>query len=89
MLVKVTKIKRHDQVIEWYRINRLFQQDQKRVYQKLNGKIESSKKHGTKESRRFWSKIWGTEKSHNKNAEWIKIQIQIKTLRSENRATYK
>ena len=70
MLVKVTKIKRHDQIIERYRINRLFQQDQKRVYQKLNGKIESSKKHGTKESRRFWSKIWGTEKSHNKNAEW-------------------
>ena len=26
----------------------------------------------TQESRRFWSNIWGTEKSHNKNAEWLK-----------------
>ena len=36
--------KRYDQIIEQYRINRLFQQDQKRVYQQLNEKAESSKK---------------------------------------------
>ena len=72
MQAKATKIKRYDQRIEQYRINRLFQQDQKRVYQQLNGKIESSEKPDTEESRRFWSNIWGTEKSHNKNAEWLK-----------------
>ena len=36
---KVTKIKRHDHRIEHYRIKRLFQQGQKRVYQQLNGKL--------------------------------------------------
>ena len=72
MQAEATKIKRYDQIIEQYRINRLFQQDQKRVYQQLNGKIESSEKPDTEESRRFWSNIWGTEKSHNKNAEWLK-----------------
>ena len=72
MQAKATKIKRYDQRIEQYSINRLFQQDQKRVYQQLNGKIESSKKPDTEESRRFWSNIWGVEKSHNKNAEWLK-----------------
>ena len=50
----------------------MFHQDQKRAYQQLNGKIESSEKPGTEESRRFWSNIWGTEKSHNKNDEWLK-----------------
>ena len=42
------------------------------MYQQLNGKIESSKKPDTEESTRFWSNIWGTGKSHNKNAEWLK-----------------
>ena len=44
---KTTKIKRYDHRIEQYRINRLFQQDQNRVYQQLNGKIESRKKPDT------------------------------------------
>ena len=35
-------------------------------------KTESSEKPDPEESRRFWSNIWGTEKSHNKNAEWLK-----------------
>ena len=42
------------------------------MYQQLNGKIESCGKPDTEESRRFWSNIWGTEKSRNKNAEWLK-----------------
>ena len=37
---KATKIKRYDQRTEQYMINRLFQQDQARVYQQLNGKQE-------------------------------------------------
>ena len=50
----------------------MFQQDQKRVYQQLNQKIESSEKPNTEESRRFWSIIWGVGKRNNKNAEWLK-----------------
>ena len=50
----------------------MFQQDQKGVYQQLNGKTESSEKPHTGVSRRFWSNICGTEKSHNKNVEWLK-----------------
>ena len=73
---KATKIKRYDQRIKQYRINRLFQQDQKRVYQQLNGKTESSEKN-VEESRRFWRVICRTGKSHNKHAE------RLKELRSE------
>ena len=81
MQAKSIKIKRYDQRIKQYMINRLFQQDQKRVYQQLNGKIERSKKPDTEESKRFWSNIRGTEKSHNKNAECLK------KLRSERNET--
>ena len=72
MQAKATKFKRYDQRIEQYRTNRLFQQDQKRVYQQPNGKIESSEKPDTEESRRLWSIIWETGKSHNNHAEWLK-----------------
>ena len=71
MQAKATKIKRYDQRIKQYMINRLFQQDQKGVYQQLNGKIKRNEKRDTEESKRFWSNIWGTGKSHNKNAEWL------------------
>ena len=70
---KTTKLKRYDQWIEYYGINRLLQLVQKKSYQQLNGKTESSEKPDTEETRRFWSNIWGTgKKSHNKNAEWLK-----------------
>ena len=38
---KATEIKRYDQRIEQYRINRFFEQDQKRVYQQLNEKLKA------------------------------------------------
>ena len=54
---------------------------QKKSYQQLNGKTESSEKPDTEETRRFWSNIWGTgKKSHNKNAEWLK---QLRSERNE------
>ena len=58
----------------------MFQQHHKRVYQQLNGNIESKEKPDTEESRRFWSNIWGTGKSHNKNAEWLK---ELRSKRNE------
>ena len=60
----------------------MFQQDQKITYQQLDRKIESKENTGTEESTRFWSKIWGTEKSHNKNAEWLK---ELRSERNEKK----
>ena len=34
-------------------------------------KLKAVEESDTEESR-FWSNIWGTEKTHNKNAEWLK-----------------
>ena len=42
------------------------------MYQQLNGKTESSGKPYTEESRRFFSNIWATGISLNKDAEWLK-----------------
>ena len=40
---KATEVRRYDQRIEQYRINRFFEQDQKRVYQQLNEKLKAGK----------------------------------------------
>ena len=81
---KTTNIKRYDQRIEQYTINRLFQQDQKSVYQLLNGKVESSEEPDTEESRRFWSNIWGTGNSHSKNVEWLEQPNKRVKIRKKN-----
>ena len=47
------KIKRYNQRIEQYKINKLFQQDQKQVYQQLNGKTNNNEKPDADESKRL------------------------------------
>ena len=55
---KAVELERYELRMEQYRLNRLFQQDQKRVYQELNGEMTSE---GTvldaDESKQFWSGI--------------------------------
>ena len=73
--VKAAKLRRYEQRVNQYRINRVFQQDQKKVYQELNG-LSRTKNEGVspdaEDSNKFWSSIWGNEVQHNKNAEWLK-----------------
>ena len=70
---KAAKLKSYEQRIHQFRINRLFQQDQKKVYQEFNGMSRSEGVAPDAEgSERFWSGIWGNEVQHNKDAEWLK-----------------
>ena len=69
---KSKKIKRYEQRIEQFRINKLFQQDQKKVYQQLNGKTGNYEKPDAKDSKEFWSNLWDKEVKHNEKAEWLK-----------------
>ena len=74
ILAKTAKINRYDQRIQQYRINRLFEIDQKKVYNELNGQ-NNIKSDGlvpdANESQQFWSDIWSVEKEHNREAEWL------------------
>ena len=73
MIAKSAKMKRYEQRIAQYRQNRLFQSDQKKFYNELNGsKGRTCEVPDAGETRRFWSDIRSTEKQHNKNAEWLK-----------------
>ena len=57
---------RYEQRIEQYRVNRMYQQDQKRVYQEMNGKPGGEKvMPDAEKSVRFWSEIWDNDIHHN------------------------
>ena len=77
VLAKKSKISRFEQRIKQYRQNRMFQTDQKRFYQEINGDTSSeSLVPDAEESRKFWGEIWDQNKEHNRDAEWLKILKQ-------------
>ena len=70
---KATKLKRYENRIQQFKINRSFQQDQEKVYQELSGfKRTEGVTPDAAESERFWSTIWGNEAQHNRDAQWLK-----------------
>ena len=69
---KAAKIRRYEQRIEQYKQDRMFRYDQKKVYQDLNGENRKQEvKPDAQQSTAFWKDIWGNEKHHNTNAEWL------------------
>ena len=70
---KTAKQKRYEERVNQYKINRMFVQNQKRVYQQMNGiRNINNRKPNAEESKQFWSIILGNEKEHQRNAEWLR-----------------
>ena len=69
---KTVKLKRYEERVNQYKINRMFVQNQKRVYQQMDGiRNINNEKPNAEESKQFWSNIWDNEKEHERNAEWL------------------
>ena len=72
ILVKAAKIKRYEQRRTQYNQSILFKQDQKRLYQELNGKASNENViPDVDESKKFWSDISSVGIEHNRSAEWL------------------
>ena len=80
--VKASKLKRYEQRIEQYRVNRLYQQDQKRVYKEMSRKPSGEKvMPDAEKSARFWSGIWDNDIQHNRRAEWLdEVRKEVKGM---------
>ena len=62
--------KRYEERVNQYKINRMIVQNQKRVYQQVDGiRNINNEKPNSKESKQFWSNIWDNEKEYERNAE--------------------
>ena len=83
---KAAKIRRYEQRIEQYKQNRMFRYDQKKVYQDLNGENRKQEvKPDAQQSTAFWKDIWGNEKHHNRNAEWLNdLKVEQQGEQQEN-----
>ena len=62
---KTAKLKRYEERVNLYKINRMFAQNQKRVYQQMDGiRNINNEKRNAEERKLFWSNIWDNEKEH-------------------------
>ena len=73
MLAKSAKVKRYEQKIEQFRLNRIFDHDKKKIYAELYGNgIRLNDVPNAEECTKFGGDIWGVRKEHNREAEWLK-----------------
>ena len=69
---KAAKIKRYESRVDQYQQNRLFQNNQKRLFAKLEGlETDNSIIPDAEENREYWNSIWSKQVVHNDKALWI------------------
>ena len=67
------KIKRYENRIDLYQQNRLFENNEKRLFERLEGIERGGDEIPEAEaSRNFWKGIWEKDVKHNEGADWIK-----------------
>ena len=75
ILALKNKIERYTTRCEFYRQNKLFETNQKILYDNLISKPNDKPNENISPSKSkvllFWSKIQGNDKEHNPNADWI------------------
>ena len=71
VLAKKGRLKGYQQRVNQYGQNRTFQNNERKFYQQYGGDDNKIyQQSGTKETQRFWTKIWQPKK-HYEKAEWI------------------
>ena len=63
-------LKRYEERVSQYKINRMFLQNQKTGYQQMDGmRNVNNEKPNAQESKQSWSTIWDNEKQYERNAD--------------------
>ena len=69
----IIKLKTFEERVNQHKINRMFVQNQKRVFQQMDGvRHINNEKPNAEESKQFWSNIWDNEKENERNAECLR-----------------
>lgn len=72
-IIAVTaKIKRYTYRATQYHHNKLFEKDQKRFYNILEGKQQADAQPDAENAKTFWSNIWGNAGGHKDDADWLR-----------------
>ena len=69
----IIKLETFEERVNQHKINRMFVQNQKRVFQQMDGvRHINNEKPNAEESKQFWSNIWDNEKENERNAECLR-----------------
>ena len=69
---KVAILKQYNNIVKQYRQNRLFQSNQSKFYQELDGKSqEENIIPDAEKTRELWFGIWEKDVKHNESSDWI------------------
>ena len=84
VIAKSEKIKRYESRINQYQQNRMFSNNQKMLFEKIEG-IERNNDiiPEADEAKHFWREIWEKEIEHNDQAEWISSVENEVNIRTE------
>ena len=67
------RIERYTNRVKQYRQNKLFETNQRRLYQELNGEnMSETVAPDAEQSKEFWSGIWDDPMTHNASTDWLK-----------------
>ena len=73
LTAQAAKLKRYEDRQKQYRQNRMFETNQKRLFEEIEGIGKNNDLiPDAEESRELWNEIWGKNVKHNENAEWLK-----------------
>ena len=72
---KAQRIRRFEKRSRFFRQNKIFKEDAKKLYREMGKKqLHVNKPPAIEEVENFWSKIWEEDKQHNEEAVWIQQQ---------------
>ena len=80
------KIKRYEDRTEQYKQNRMFETNQKRLYEIIDGVHRNNNETpNAGECLEFWSGIWSKPANHNVDAEWLKkMEKNLKNVEKQD-----
>ena len=85
------KLKRYDARIEQFQQNRLFELNQKKLFERLEEKSREDETDPTpnkEDAVRFWGSIWDNPVSHDPDASWLKdVEKELESNRRQNDIT--
>ena len=78
ILAKAQRVRRYLKRGKFFRQNKLFKEDTKRLYRELGKKqVNVEEPPPIEEIEAFWSNIWENEKHHDETAEWMQQQDEM------------
>ena len=86
IIAKSKKLQRYINRNKQFVQNRMFETDQRRFYEELDGNRNSSQvTPDPEEARQYWNGIWGEETTYEKDAEWLqKVREEVEPLQQDN-----